>query len=62
MFHCTALEPCLFVCLLLHFMVYSVATVTEAFLALFLSFFRFPPVSLFCCSAENYETFLFFVK
>ena len=29
-FHCTSLEP-LFVCLFLHFMVYSVETVTEAF-------------------------------
>ena len=37
MFHCTSLEPFSFVCLFvfvcwfLHFMVYSVETVTEAF-------------------------------
>ena len=79
-FHCTSLEPfCLFVlcvCFLvcfLHFMVYSVETVTEPFggCCFFLSsvsiiFFRPPPPppgvappSLFCCFAENYDAYFF---
>ena len=61
MFYCTSIEPFL---VFLHFMVYSVETVTEAFLALLFFiiiiflFFYFSP-HVFCCFAENCDVYFF---